>query len=64
MKTNKNIKTLSEFKDEHYGKVGSAKRGCVCQLRPEFRPQRLAQIRERLSRFLIASRRALFDELI
>ena len=26
MKTNKNIKTLSEFKDEHYGKIGSVKR--------------------------------------
>ena len=26
MKANKNIKTLAEFKDEHYGKIGSAKR--------------------------------------
>ena len=26
MKTNKNIQTLSEFKDEHYGKIGSVKR--------------------------------------
>ncbi len=26
MKTNKNIKTLAQFKDEHYGKVGTAKR--------------------------------------
>ena len=26
MKANKNIKTLAQFKDEHYGKVGTAKR--------------------------------------
>ena len=26
MKTNKNIKTLEQFKDEHYGKSGTAKR--------------------------------------
>ena len=26
MKANKNIKTLSEFKDEHYGKIGTTKR--------------------------------------
>ena len=26
MKANKNIKTLAEFKDEHYGKIGSTKR--------------------------------------
>ena len=26
MKANKDIKTLAEFKDEHYGKVGSSKR--------------------------------------
>jgi len=26
MKANKDIKTLAEFKDEHYGKVGSPKR--------------------------------------
>ena len=26
MKTNKNIKTLAEFKDEHYGKIGTPKR--------------------------------------
>ena len=26
MKTNKNIKTLAESKDEHYGKIGTPKR--------------------------------------
>jgi hypothetical protein len=26
MKVNKNIKTLAEFKDEHYGKIGTSKR--------------------------------------
>ena len=26
MKANKNIKTLAEFKNKHYGKIGSAKR--------------------------------------
>jgi hypothetical protein len=26
MKTNKNIKTLTEFKDGHYSKIGTAKR--------------------------------------
>jgi hypothetical protein len=26
MKTNKNIKTLAEFKDIHYGKIGTPKR--------------------------------------
>lgn len=26
MKANKNIKTLAQFKDEHYGKVGTGKR--------------------------------------
>lgn len=26
MKANKNIKTLAEFKDEQYGKIGTAKR--------------------------------------
>ena len=26
MKANKNIKTLAEFKEQHYGKIGTAKR--------------------------------------
>ena len=26
MKTNKNIKTLAQFKDKHYGKIGTTKR--------------------------------------
>ena len=26
MKIDKNIKTLAEFKDEHYGKIGTPKR--------------------------------------